>query len=162
MNVFFRAITVSAVIFVSGNSFAANEHLMVHEPWVREAPPNAKMMAGYFTIMNFSGKDKEIVGASSAQFEKVELHKSVEEGGMAKMIAQKSVTVPKQGTVKFQPGGLHLMLVNPKKALKAGDKVSITLKFAKGGDLKMTAEVKKATGGEEHMKMNEHENMNMH
>ena len=165
-----RAISVSAFLLVSGSSFAANEHLMVHEAWAREAPPNVKMLAGYFTIMNFSGKDKEIVGASSDQFEKVELHKSMQEGGMAKMVAQKSVMVPKQGTVSFKPGGLHLMLINPKKPLKAGDKVNITLKFAKGADLKMNADVKKATGGEEHMHMNmqqqqqmkqDHEHMNM-
>jgi len=154
----FRVISMSAFVLISGSVSAANEHLMIHEAWVREAPPNVKMLAAYFTIMNFSGKDKEIVGASSDQFEKVEIHKSVEEGGMAKMVAQKSVTVPKQGTVNFKPGGLHLMLINPKKPLKAGDKVNITLKFDKGENLKMTADVKKATGGEEHM----HEHMDMH
>jgi copper(I)-binding protein len=158
MGYFFRVFAVSALLISSANCLAANEHLMVHEAWVREAPPNAKMLAGYFTIMNFSGKDKELVGATSDQFEKAEIHKTVQEGGMAKMIAQKSVIVPKQGTVSFKPGGLHLMLMNPRKPLKAGDKVNITLKFDKGADLKVTALVKKATGGEEHM----HEHMDMH
>jgi copper(I)-binding protein len=153
---FFRVISASVFMLMVGNTIAANEHLLVKNAWVREAPPNAKMLAGYFTIMNFSGKDMKITGASSGSFEKVELHKSVQEGGMAKMIPQKSVTVPKQGTVKFQPGGFHLMLMKPKKPLKAGDKVNITLKFAKGDDLKMTAVVKKAMGGGEHMHMNMH------
>ena len=144
-----RAMAVSVFLLIGGNSFAANEHLMVHDAWVREAPPSMKMLAGYFTIMNSSDRDKEIVGASSPQFERVELHKSMEEGGMATMVAQKSVKVPKQGTVKFKPGGLHLMLIKPKKPIKAGDKVNITLKFANSPDLKMTAEVKKATDGEE-------------
>jgi hypothetical protein len=142
-------------MFVAGNSFAADAHLMVMDPWVREAPPNAKMLAGYFTIMNHSGKSAEIVGASSDKFEKVELHKSVQEGGVAKMVAQPSVEVGKHATVKFQPGGLHLMLINPKAPLKAGDKVDITLKLKKGEDLKMTAVVKKGGSMEGH----DHEHM---
>jgi copper(I)-binding protein len=158
MGNYLRIFAVSACMLMAGTSFAAEEHLMVHDAWVREAPPNVKMLAGYFTIMNFSGKDKELVAASSDQFEKVELHKTVQEGGMAKMIAQKSVKIAKQGTVAFKPGGLHLMMMNPKSQLKAGDKVNITLKFAKGDELKVTAEVKKATGGEENM----HEHMHMH
>jgi hypothetical protein len=142
-------------MFVAGNSFAADAHLMVMDPWVREAPPNAKMLAGYFTIMNHSGKSAEIVGASSDKFEKVELHKSVQEGGVAKMVAQPSVEVGKHATVKFQPGGLHLMLINPKAPLKAGDKVDITLKLKKGEDMKMTAVVKKGGSMEGH----DHEHM---
>ena len=136
-------------IFITGKSIAADAHLMVMDPWIREAPPSVKMLAGYFTIMNHSGKSAEIVGASSDKFEKIELHKTVHEGGVAKMIAQPSVEVGKHATVKFQPGGLHLMLINPKAQLKAGDKVEITLKLKKGGDLKMTAVVKKGSGTEE-------------
>jgi hypothetical protein len=113
------------------------------------------MLAGYFTIMNHSGKSTQIVGASSDKFEKVELHKSVQEGGVAKMVAQASVKVDKHATVKFQPGGLHLMLINPKAQLKAGDEVNITLKLKKGDDLKMTAVVKKGGSGQEH----KHEHM---
>ena len=157
-----RSMIVTVLMFVAGNSFAADAHLMVMDPWVREAPPNAKMLAGYFTIMNHSGKSAEIVGASSDKFEKVELHKSVQEGGVAKMVAQPSVEVGKHATVKFQPGGLHLMLINPKAPLKAGDKVDITLKLKKGEDLKMTAVVKKGGSMEghdhEHMEHMHHDN----
>ena len=155
MSSYFCVVVASACMLMGGISFASDEHLMVHDAWVREAPPNMKMLAGYFTVVNLSGEDKELVDATSDQFEKVELHKTMHEGGMAKMIAQKSVTIPKQGTIHFKPGSLHLMLINPKKHLKAGDKVNITLKFAQGDELKVTAEVKKASGGEEHM----HEHM---
>jgi copper(I)-binding protein len=150
-----QSITLTVLLLVAGNSLAADAHLMIMDPWVREAPPNAKMLAGYFTIMNHSGKSAEIVGATSDKFEKVELHKTVQEGGVAKMIAQPSVEVGKQATVKFQPGGLHLMLINPKAPLKSGDKVDITLKLKKGDDLKMTAVVKKGGAQEEH----QHEHM---
>jgi len=146
----FLSMVATMVLLVAGNSIAADAHLMIMDPWIREAPPNSKMLAGYFTIMNHSGKSAEIVGASSDKFEKIELHKTVHEGGVAKMKAQSSVEVGKHATVKFQPGGLHLMLINPKAQLKAGDKVDINLKFKKGGDLKMTAVVKKGSAKQEH------------
>jgi copper(I)-binding protein len=52
------------------------------------------------------------------------------------------------------------MLINPKSPLKAGDKVDISLKLKKGGDLKMTAVVKKGSAmqGESHEHM-DHEHM---
>ena len=146
----FRSIIMTVLMLVAGHTQAADPHLMVMDPWVREAPPNAKMMAGYFTIMNHSGESAEIVGASCDKFEKVEMHKTVHKDGVAKMIAQPSVQVGKHATVKFQPGGLHLMLINPKSPLKAGDKVDISLKLKKGGDLKMTAVVKKGSAAQEH------------
>jgi copper(I)-binding protein len=156
MKVSFHSMIIAGLMLFTGSAMAADPHLMIMDPWVREAPPNAKMLAGYFTIMNHSGDSAEIVGASSDAFEKVELHKSVQEGGVAKMIAQSSVVVGKHATVKFEPGGFHLMLIKPKKALKAGDKVEISLKLKSGSDLKMTAVVKKGGAMQEHM---DHEHM---
>jgi len=149
MKIGFRSALIALSLLFAGNVVAADAHLMVMDPWIREAPPNTKMLACYFTIMNHSGKSAEIVGASSDKFEKIELHKSVNEDGVAKMIAQSSVEVGKHATVKFQPGGLHLMLINPKVQLKAGDKVDIALKLKSGDELKMTAVVKKGSGNEE-------------
>lgn len=160
MSLSLRSMVMTVLMFVGANTMAADVHLMVMDPWIREAPPNATMLAGYFTIMNHSGKGVELVGAESDAFGKIEMHKTVQEGGVAKMIAQSSVEVAKQATVKFQPGGLHLMLMNPKKPLKAGDKVEITLKLSNGDDLKMTAEVKK--GNAMHENDHEHDHEHMH
>lgn len=156
MKVSFHSMIIAGLLLITGSAMAGDPHLMIMDPWIREAPPNAKMLAGYFTIMNHSGDSAQIVGASSDKFEKVEIHKSVTEGGVAKMIAQPSVEVGKHATVKFQPGGLHLMLMNPKGPLKTGDKVEISLKLKKGSDLKMTAVVKKGGAMQEHM---DHEHM---
>lgn len=157
-----RSIILTVLLVFAGNAIAADVHLMVMDPWVREAPPNAKMLAGYFTIMNHSGKSAEIIGAACDKFEKVELHRTIQKDGMAKMVAQSSVKVGKQATVKFQPGGFHLMMINPKAPLKAGDKVDIILKLKDGDDLNMTAVVKKGgamAGHMEHMEHMDHEHM---
>jgi hypothetical protein len=131
---------------------------MIHEAWVREAPPNAEMLAGYFSIMNMSKHNKIIVGASSPQFKNVGLHRSINEGDMAKMVAEKEVEIHAGQTVKFEPGSYHLMLMHPAKRLKAGDTVELTLKFSSGDTMKFNAPVKKANGVQH---MDEHEHMHM-
>lgn len=153
-----------AVAFILLNSFntvfAADSDVMIHDQWVREAPPNAQMLAGYFSIMNMSKHDKTLVSASSPQFKKVELHRSIMKDGMAKMVAQKKVKILAGKTVKFEPGSYHLMLMHPLKPLKAGDTIELTLKLSSGGIIKFEAPIKKASGaqhGDEHM----HMHMNM-
>lgn len=144
-------------LLLAANSYAAGGHMMIHDAWVREAPPNAKMLAGYFDIMNHSDKDTALVSATSDSFEKIELHKTEMDAGVAKMKKQDSVNIAAGKTVKFEPGGLHLMLINPKQAIKAGNKVELTLSFSNGDSMKVTAEVKKAQaqqqGGHEHHHM---------
>ncbi|WP_455199641.1 copper chaperone PCu(A)C [Kaarinaea lacus] len=140
--------------------FASDGDVMIHDAWVREAPPNAKMLAGYFSIMNHGAQSKSLVGANSPQFERVELHRTVMEGGMAKMVPQDSIEIPVGQTVNFEPGGLHLMLINPVKPLKAGDSVELTLKFNKGATIKVEAIVKK--GGRSAQQEHHHEHMHNH
>jgi copper(I)-binding protein len=42
------------------------------------------------------------------------------------------VVVPPGGAVRFEPGGLHLMLMKPHADLKAGQSFILTLRFDNG------------------------------
>ena len=53
-----------------------------------------------------------------------------------------SLEIPAGGTVELKPGGYHIMLIDLNRELVAGEKVDITLKFEKAGDVKVTAEVR--------------------
>jgi copper(I)-binding protein len=44
-------------------------------------------------------------------------------------------------TVKFAPGGLHLMMIDLKNPLKQGDKVAVTLEFEKAGKVTASLDV---------------------
>jgi periplasmic copper chaperone A len=44
-------------------------------------------------------------------------------------------------TVKFAPGGYHLMMFDLKSPLKQGDKVPLTLEFEKAGKVKLSLDV---------------------
>lgn len=107
----------------------------IDNAWARATPPGAKIAAGYMTIRNAAAADK-LLGASSPAAERVETHVTVKDGDVSRMREVKSYDVPSRGALTLAPGGSHLMLVNIKAPLKAGDKVPLTLKFEKAGELK--------------------------
>ncbi len=43
------------------------------------------------------------------------------------------VEIPAGGKISLAPGGLHLMLFGPKAAVKSGERIPLTLTFAKAG-----------------------------
>jgi len=133
----------------------AGDKLMVDNAWIREAPPGATALAGYMTVMNKGDAPRVLVGASSPAFGMVMLHRTIMEGGMAKMVHQNEITIPAGGKVSFEPNSYHLMLMKPKQTLKAGDMVDITLKFKNGETMTVTHTVKAGMGGMDHggMKM---------
>lgn len=126
---------------------AATMGVMVKNPWIREAPPSAMALGGFMVLQNMTDKEVALVGASSPDFSSVMLHRTIMDGGMSKMVHQKMIVVPAKGEVTFQPGGYHLMLMNPKHAIKAGDKIDITLMFRDGSTLPATFEVRRGTAG---------------
>lgn len=137
-------VVIAAGILLSTAVFAAE--LMVKDRWIREAPPSAAALAGYMVIHNGGDSDRVLVGAESPLFGNVMLHRTVMEEGMAKMIHQPSITIPAGGSLTFEPNGYHLMLMKPKKPLKAGDQVEITLKFKDGTTLPLSYEVRSGAG----------------
>jgi copper(I)-binding protein len=105
----------------------------VGDAWVREAPPTATAMAGYMTLSNPSKEALTLVGATSPQFGEVQMHEIVQENGMSKMQQVKALKLPAMGTLSFAPGSTHLMLMAPKKPLKAGEPVEIVLQWSPAG-----------------------------
>ena len=138
--------TIFAFVLMLLASFvmAAEGGIIVENAWIREAPPGARAMAGYMVVKNHGNSDKVLVSASSEAFGDVMLHRTIVEEGMAKMVHQMAITIPAKGEVTFEPNGYHVMLMAPKKPLKAGDKVEITLKFKDGETVKVVHEVSAA------------------
>ena len=90
------------------------------------------MLAGYARIDNTCSGPVEIVSASSPAFADVSLHETRIEDGISRMRALAMLPVPAHGSVAFAPGGLHLMLMEPTKPLKAGNQVSIDFTLRDG------------------------------
>jgi copper(I)-binding protein len=104
------------------------------------------MSAAFMTITNDTGEEVTLVGGSTDVSERVEIHEVVD--GVMRPI-DGGLVIADGTTSTLKPGGNHVMLMGLTQDLKAGDEVSLTLKFADGESVKVTAPVKDVSAGEE-------------
>lgn len=127
----------AALMFATLPAWAACDGLQIENAWIRTAPPGATMMGGYASIKNTGTKTRTLREVSSKDFDAIEVHKTVLEAGVSKMIYLETVDVAAGSTARFEPNGMHLMLFSPKRALKAGD--TLQLSFSCGGKKRLKA-----------------------
>ena len=111
--------------------------------WVRETPPGMTMMVGYMELRNNTSRPQVLVAASSAGFESVMIHRTIGKDGMTGMVHASQIELAPNASLIFAPGGYHLMLMNRKRTLRAGDRVVIKLEFRGGLVLPASYEVRK-------------------
>ena len=131
-----------AAVVLGVFSFPVFGQVQVEEPWIRATTPGAKVAAGYMTIRNKSAQPERLVGGSSPVAGKVETHIHIKDGDVVRMREVKGYDIPANGVFELKPGGAHLMLVDLKRPLKEGEKVSLVLKFEKSGEVKVDFEVR--------------------
>lgn len=139
------AVLLLVLALVSGrlaHSAAAPDLPRVTEAWVRLPVVAGRPGAGYMTIQGGARPDR-LVAASSPAAERVELHRTVKAGGVMRMERVESLTIPAGETVRFAPGGLHLMLFGVKA--KASEPLPITLTLASGANIPVSARAVAAT-----------------
>ncbi|MEN3034418.1 MAG: copper chaperone PCu(A)C [Aquificaceae bacterium] len=124
----------------------AQQNIQIKNAWVREVPQGSRATAAYMLIENKSSQPDKLLQASSPVAGTTELHETVD-GKMRKI---QSIEVPANSKVELKPGGLHVMLIDLKNPIKEGDKVDLTLKFEKAGEVKLQLPVKKGGGGAHH------------
>ncbi|MPZ47437.1 MAG: copper chaperone PCu(A)C [Betaproteobacteria bacterium] len=119
--------------------------LRLSDGWIRLLPAGVPA-AGYFALRNAGRAPAQLVAATSPAFGEVMLHKSTEEKGRSTMVHLDKVEVPAGGEVVFKPGSYHLMLIKPTRALRIGEKVSVTFEFANGEKITEQFEVRGPSG----------------
>lgn len=133
----------AAVSLLGMASVAQAGELTAVDPWIAEAPPGAMALGGYLQLKNNDSKVRSLVAASSADANMVEIHKTLLQDGVASMEEQESVEIPAGESVTLEPGGMHLMIMGPKKQLKTGDSMTITLEMADGSQQDILLTVRK-------------------
>ena len=132
---------ILALTFVPAASEEAG--VSVRDAWIREAPPGVGVMAGYMELRNNTSGPQILVAASSSGFESVMFHRTIIKDGIAGMVHAPQVELTANASLIFAPGGYHLMLVKPKRTLRAGDPVVINLEFRGGLVLPVAFKVRK-------------------
>src|SRR5262249_27581062 len=116
--------------------------LVITQAWSRATPGGAKVAGGYFTVENRGTAPDRLIGGSADIAGKFEMHEMAMVNGVMKMRPiEKGLEIEPGKTVKFAPGGYHLMLEELKGPLKQGDKVPVTLQFEKAGKVAVTLDV---------------------
>jgi len=109
--------------------------LSVSDVQVIAPAPGRKAVVAYLTLYNHGGNPVELTRISSQQFGRVELHETVLENGIASMRALASLKLDARTSIELAPGGKHLMLFEPARALLPGSLVSLRLQFASEASL---------------------------
>jgi hypothetical protein len=114
----------------------------IADPWTPAPIGMAKVMAGYFEIISMKETPDRLVGARSAQADRVELHGHSEVDGVMRMRPVEAVEINPFGGAELEPGGLHLMIMGLTQKVEAGDRIPVTLIFEHAGEIEVKLTVK--------------------
>jgi copper(I)-binding protein len=99
----------------------------IDHAWARATPPGSTVAAVYAQLTS-SGTD-EIVSIATPAAERVEMHMTSQVDGAMQMRPVARMTLPANDPVKFETGGLHLMLIGLRTPLVAGEHIDVTFNF---------------------------------
>jgi len=126
---------------VTADTGTIAQDLGVFRAWIRQSPPGVPA-AGYLVVRNSGVTARTIIGAASNRAARVELHRSSDDNGVARMEPVGRIEVPAGGEAVFAPGGLHLMLMGV-EPLELGSEVEIRLLVDRGPPLQARAVVRR-------------------
>ena len=110
--------------------------------YVRAVPAGHSISAAYLTLSNSADTAVQLNSVQSDSAGTVELHQTREQDGVMRMRAAKQVEIAPGAQYHLQPGGDHLMLIDLKQPLNAGDRVNLTLSFSDGQQLQLSLPVR--------------------
>ena len=133
-----KSIAAAACLLCAVSGAAAQDYtlgsLTVGQPWARATPKGAPMAGGYLTITNKGTAPDRLVGGSVPFAGRFELHEmTVEQGVMRMRPLGQGLEIKPGQTVELKPGGLHVMFLDLKQPLRAGERQKGTLVFEKAG-----------------------------
>jgi len=117
----------------------------VTEAWIRWLPGDLPA-AAYLTVTNPGATPAMLLGASSADYGDVSLHRNEMHAGSMQMLGLDRLVIPAHTTLRFELSGYHLMLMRAARPIKPGDRVTITLRFADLPPMPVLFEVRKPDG----------------
>ncbi len=123
-------------------------------PWARATRPGQANAGGYVTIVNRGTEDDRLVHASSPRAGRTEIHSmEIVDDVMSMRPLEGGLELPAGETVRLQPGGLHLMLIDVAAPLGEGESIPVTVEFEKAGPAELSFVVRSASygrGGHDH------------
>lgn len=104
----------------------------VQQGWIRLLPGGMPMHGGFARIENRCPAAVSIVGVSSTSYGSVELHETRNIDGVMRMRELRELRIAPKNAATLKPGGLHLMLMDPKPTVRAGSRIALVFKLSDG------------------------------
>ncbi len=141
--VFFAFLSISCPETGWAQPLPASRHgeLEIEAPWARATPPAARTGAVYLTLTNRGQAADRLLAASSPAAARAELHAHLNEGGVMRMKAIDAIVLAPAERLSLRPGGLHVMLADLKAPLREGTRLTLTLGFARAGEVTLEVPV---------------------
>jgi copper(I)-binding protein len=140
-----RLLVLLSAALAAWPALAAKEYradtLLIVDPVARATPPGARTGVVYFTVDNAGNESDRLLRASTPVAGGVALHQMAFEDGMMKMRAIPSVEIRPGGRLELKPDGYHLMLVELKQPLRAGETFPLMLTFERAGTIRTVVTV---------------------
>lgn len=113
---------------------------------VSDARLNLPAVAGnpgalYFTVENDSEADSMIMSVYIEGAESAVMHQTATWNNRPDMQEVLSLPIPAGEALVLEPGGFHVMAMNPQEGLQVGAQTEVTLTFAGGDKVSFPAEI---------------------
>ena len=115
----------------------------VAQAWARVTVPGQKVAGVYLAIRSDQAAALTVVSSPLAG--SAEIHSMSNDNGVMRMRQLPRLDQPARETVRLVPGGNHIMLLDIKRPLRAGERVPLTLIVERTGKktfVKVQAEVR--------------------
>jgi periplasmic copper chaperone A len=115
--------------------------LLVLDAWTRQVP-GSDVAAAYLTLRNPTTQPVTIVSIESPLAEHAMIHETKTVGGQSQMRPHEQLVIAPGQTVKFEPGGLHVMLMGLRQPVPVGKSFPLVLLLADGTKVQVAAVVR--------------------
>ena len=112
----------AALLAIAGSAWAQTT---VKEAWVRGTVAQQKASGAFMQITSVQGG--KLIEVNSPVAGVAEIHEMAMQGDTMRMRALPALELPAGKAVELKPGGYHVMLMDLKQQLKAGETVPLTL-----------------------------------
>lgn len=124
-----------------GGPWSADQRGLVVTGPVMPTPARPDLGAVYLQVENTGQSDDALIGATTPIGATIELHVTEEQGGTTSMRQVDELPVPAGGSLKLEPGGAHLMIMDIPDRLRPGDLLIVELHFREAGAIPVVVSV---------------------
>lgn len=135
-----KKLLIASLLTITAGAWAQQATVKVEDAWVRGTVATQKATGAFMRLT--PSANARLVSASSPVAGVVEIHEMTMENDVMKMRQIPGLDLPAGKTTELKPGGYHVMMMDLKGPVQAGESVPLTLTFEDAAKKSFTQELK--------------------